>query len=153
MRITSVWAYHFAFGLIFFCRLRSSKRIIVGFRTSFAWIWATTDCITLQKKRTVNESLWDLHNAARKQDQLSFVSGRLKGKGKGKVTLFNVGSSFSYETGINGSRRCALYPPASVSAPFYGYSKLWLHGSEENRNRRWSHWRSNRRPLAQKAAH
>ena len=30
--------------------------------------------------------------------------------GKGKVTLFNVGSSFSYETGINGSRRCALYP-------------------------------------------
>ena len=31
-------------------------------------------------------------------------------KVKGKVTLFNVGSSFSYETGINGSRRCALYP-------------------------------------------
>ena len=52
---------------------------------------------------------------------------------KGKVTLFNVGSSFSYETGINGSRRCALYPPASVSAPFNGYSKLWLHGSEESR--------------------
>mgnify|MGYP000061351637 CR=1 FL=1 len=38
---------------------------------------------------------------------------------KGKVTLFNVGSSFSYETGINGSRRCALYPPTSESAPFY----------------------------------
>ena len=55
---------------------------------------------------------------------------------KGKVTLFNVGSSFSYETGINGSRRCALYPSASVSAPFYGYSRLWLHGSEERRSRR-----------------
>ena len=27
-------------------------------------------------------------------------------------------------------------PPASVSAPFYRYSKLWLHGSEESRNRR-----------------
>ena len=43
---------------------------------------------------------------------------------KGKVTLFNVGSSFSYEASINGSRRCALYPPPSVSAPFYGYLKL-----------------------------
>ena len=33
----------------------------------------------------------------------------------GKVTLFNVGSSFSYEAGISGSRRCALYPlPLSV---------------------------------------
>ena len=57
-------------------------------------------------------------------------------KVKGKVTLFNVGSCFSYETGIIGSRRCALYPSASVSAPFYGYSKLWLHGQEESRNRR-----------------
>ena len=56
---------------------------------------------------------------------------KLKVKVKGKVTLFNVGSSFSYETGINGSRRCASTPPASVSAPFYGCSKLWLHGSEE----------------------
>ena len=26
-------------------------------------------------------------------------------------------------------------PPASVSAPFYRYSKLWLHGSEESRNK------------------
>ena len=43
---------------------------------------------------------------------------------KGKVTLFNVSSSFSYEAGINGSRRCALYPPPSVSAPSYGYLKL-----------------------------
>ena len=46
--------------------------------------------------------------------------------GKGKVTLFNVGSSFSYETGINGSRRCALYPlPLSVlrftGIQSYGY--------------------------------
>ena len=31
---------------------------------------------------------------------------------KVKVTLFNVGSSFSPDgTAINGSRRCALYPP------------------------------------------
>ena len=30
---------------------------------------------------------------------------------KGKGTLFIVGSSFSYETGINGSRRCALHLP------------------------------------------
>ena len=31
-------------------------------------------------------------------------------------------------------------PSPSVSAPFYGYYlKLWLHGSEESRNRRWSH--------------
>ena len=44
----------------------------------------------------------------------------IKGKGKGKVTLFNVGSSFSYEAGINGSRRCALYPTPSVSAPVRG---------------------------------
>ena len=51
--------------------------------------------------------------------------------GKGEVTLFNFGSSISNETGINESRRCALYPPASVSAPFYGCSRLWLHGSEK----------------------
>ena len=38
--------------------------------------------------------------------------------------LFNIGSSFSYEAGINGNRRCALYPPPSVSAPFYGYLNL-----------------------------
>ena len=36
---------------------------------------------------------------------------RFKGK--------NAGSSFTYETDINGSRRCALYPPTSKSAPFY----------------------------------
>ena len=47
-----------------------------------------------------------------------------------KVTLFDVGSPFSYETGINGSRRCALYPPVSVSAPFCWYSKLWLRWSQ-----------------------
>ena len=45
-------------------------------------------------------------------------------KSKGKVTLFNVGSSFSYKTGINGSRRCTLYPPLSVSAPFYWFLRL-----------------------------
>ena len=31
----------------------------------------------------------------------------VKGKRHGKDTLFNVGNSFSYETGITGSRRCA----------------------------------------------
>jgi len=35
---------------------------------------------------------------------------RAKGK-KVKSLLFNVDSSFSDETGINGSRRCALYSP------------------------------------------
>ena len=49
------------------------------------------------------------------------ISGpRDKVKGKGKVTLFNVGSSFSYEAGINESRRRALYPPPS----FYQCSVL-----------------------------
>ena len=28
-------------------------------------------------------------------------------------------------------------PPCLCQSPFYGYSKLWLHGSEESRNRRW----------------
>ena len=47
---------------------------------------------------------------------------------KGKVTLFNIGSSFSCETGINGSRRCALYPPLPLSVlrfmgiQSYGYT-------------------------------
>ena len=53
------------------------------------------------------------------------------------------------------------YPPSSVNAPFYGYSKLQLHGTEENRNRRRSNEgdrRSNEGdrtndPPAQKAAH
>ena len=71
---------------------------------------------------------------------------------KGKVTLFKVCSFSSYATGINGSRRCAFTPPVSVSAPFYGYSKLWLHGSEESRNKRLGHRRSNRGPFAPKAA-
>ena len=44
--------------------------------------------------------------------------------------------------------------PSSVNVPFYGYSKLQLHGTEESRNRR----RSNDGdrtgdPSAQKAAH
>ena len=64
-----------------------------------------------------------------------FVEGSDSIKGKGEGNLFNVGSSFSYETGVNGSGRCALYSPASVSAPFYGYSKIWLHRSEDSRNR------------------
>ena len=43
-------------------------------------------------------------------------------------------------------------PPLSfVSAPFYGYLKLKLHGSEESRSRHWSHRGSNREPPAQKA--
>ena len=58
---------------------------------------------------------------------------------KGKVILFKVWSFSSYETGINGSRRCAFTPPASVSAAFFGYSKLWLHGSEKSRNKRLGH--------------
>ena len=46
------------------------------------------------------------------------------------------------------------YPPSSVNAPFDGYSKLWLHGTEESRDRR----RSNDgdrtdHPPVQKAAH
>ena len=46
------------------------------------------------------------------------------------------------------------YPPSSVNAPFYGYSKLQLHGTEESRNRRRSNdgERTND-PPAQKAAH
>ena len=49
---------------------------------------------------------------------------------QGKVTLFNVGSSFSYEAGINGSWRCALYPPPSVSAPLYRYLKLLSYADQ-----------------------
>ena len=46
------------------------------------------------------------------------------------------------------------YPPSSVNTPFYGYSKLQLHGTEGSRNRR----RSNDEdrtgdPRAQKATH
>ena len=41
---------------------------------------------------------------------ISIIPVQLK---KVKVTLFNVGSSFSPNgTAINGSRRCALYPPS-----------------------------------------
>ena len=48
-----------------------------------------------------------------------------------KITLFNVGSSFSYETGINGSQRCALYPlPLSVlhftSIQSYGFELNYM---------------------------
>ena len=49
------------------------------------------------------------------QDEFLKVNFKVK-----SVTIFkNVGSSFSYETGISGSRLCVLYPPPSVSAPFY----------------------------------
>ena len=44
------------------------------------------------------------------ENSLPFSISWLHNKGKGKVTLFNVGSSFRYETGINGRRWCALYP-------------------------------------------
>ena len=46
------------------------------------------------------------------------------------------------------------YPPSSVNAPFYGYSKLQLHGIEESRNRRRSNGGDRTGdPPAQKAAH
>ena len=46
------------------------------------------------------------------------------------------------------------YPPSSVNAPFYGYSKLELHRTEESRNRRRSNDRDRTgHPPAQKAVH
>ena len=45
-------------------------------------------------------------------------------KVKLKILQFNVDSSFSYEAGISGSRRCALYPHDFVSAPSYMYFKV-----------------------------
>ena len=48
--------------------------------------------------------------------------------------LFNVGSSFSPTRLLSMEADGAPSSPlASVSAPFYGYSKLWLHGSGESR--------------------
>ena len=53
---------------------------------------------------------------------------KIKVKGKGKVTLFNITSSFSYETGINGSRRRRPLPPLPLSVlhftgiQSYGYT-------------------------------
>ena len=45
-------------------------------------------------------------------------------------------------------------PPSSVNAPFYGYSKLQLHETEESRNRRRSNGGDRTGdPPAQKAAH
>ena len=46
------------------------------------------------------------------------------------------------------------YPPSSVNAPFYGYSKLQLHRIEESRNRRRLNGGDRTgNPPAQKAAH
>ena len=44
--------------------------------------------------------------AVQPKTAITFSFLRIK-KVKVKSLLFNVGSSFSYETGINGSRRCA----------------------------------------------
>ena len=45
------------------------------------------------------------------------------------------------------------YPPPSVSAPFYRYSKLQLHGTEESQNRRrLNDGDQTYDPIAQKAA-
>ena len=46
------------------------------------------------------------------------------GKGKGKVSLFFVGSSVSSKAGISGNRRSTLYLPPSVGDPFYRNLKL-----------------------------
>ena len=53
---------------------------------------------------------------------------KFKGKKKGKVTLFNVGSSFSYETGINMEADGAAFTPLPLSVlrftgiQSYGYT-------------------------------
>ena len=55
-------------------------------------------------------------------------------KGKGKVTLFNVGNSFTYETAINGSRRCALYPPCLCQCSVLRVFKAmatWIRGKSK----------------------
>jgi len=64
----------------------------------------------------------------------------LAGKGKVKsLYLTPVVSSVTRLVSMEADGAPFKDPPASVSAPFYGYSKLWLHGSEESRNRRCSH--------------
>ena len=72
-------------------------------------------------------------------------------KGKGHFYLTSVVPSVATRLLSMEAHGAPSNPPATVSAPLYGYSKL--HGSEESRSRRWSHWRSNRGSLAQKAAH
>ena len=55
-------------------------------------------------------------------------------KKKGKVTLFNVGSSFSYLLmEADGAPSTPL--PLSVLRFTLRYSRLWLHGSEGSRNK------------------
>ena len=67
-----------------------------------------------------------------KQNLDSFLDRNRKGKVKEKsLYLTSVVPSLKRLVSME-----ANGPPASVSAPFYGYSKLSLHGSEESRNRR-----------------
>ena len=59
----------------------------------------------------------------------------LIGKGKGKGPYFTrVARDSQLDWWTCGPRCAPLYPPSSVDAPFYEYSKL--HGTEESRNRR-----------------
>ena len=61
---------------------------------AFAWWQMFVKELCFEDKSAILKAEWDFKKVK-----------------KGKVTLFNVGSSFSNKTGINGSRRCALYPP------------------------------------------
>ena len=58
----------------------------------------------------------------------------LKGKAK-SLGLTSVAPSVTRLVSVE-ANGVPFTPPASVSAPFHGYSKLWLQGSEESRNRR-----------------
>ena len=67
--------------------------------------------------------------------------GRRKGNIKGKGSFFLGGWHVADTTRLINlwpSVRTSYLPPlnSSVNGPFYGYSKLQLHGTEENRNRR-----------------
>ena len=70
-----------------------------------------------------------------KQNLDSFLDRNSKGKVKEKslyLTLVVPSVTRLVSMEANGA---PFTPLASVSAAFYGYSKLWLHGSKENRNR------------------
>ena len=59
--------------------------------------------------------------------------------GKGKVkSLYLMSVVPSVTRLVSMEADGAPFTPASVSSPFNGHSKLWLHGSEESRNRRFS---------------
>ena len=59
------------------------------------------------------------------------------GKVKVKVLIFTRVARDSTTRLINLCPSVRIsYPPPSVSAPFYGYSKLQLHRTEESQNRR-----------------